>query len=57
MGGGVMATDGLLDRVRTAAGEIGKGYFVGDPRAVVVAPGLGNQSGLLAALALAQAAL
>ena len=57
MGGGVMATDGLLDRVRGAAAEIGKGYFVGNPHDVIMPPGLGDQSGLLGALALAQTAL
>lgn len=53
MGGGVMATPGLLDRVRAAATELGGGYFVGNPREVIVPPGLGTHAGLLGALALA----
>lgn len=57
LGGGVMGTPGLLERVRVEAAAMGKGYFRGDPREVVVAPGLGDKSGLLGALALAQDAM
>ncbi len=53
LGGGVMATPGLLDAVRREAAAAGTGYFVGDPATVVVAPGLGTDSGLLGALAVA----
>jgi len=53
LGGGVMGTPGLLDKVRAAAVEAGGGYFVGDPAAIVVRPGLGINSGLLGALAVA----
>jgi fructokinase len=53
LGGGVMGTPGLLDRVRRHAAEAGHGYFVGDPAVVVVPPGLGADSGLLGALAIA----
>lgn len=53
LGGGVMATPGLLGRVREAAALAGGGYFAGDPRDIVVAPGLGADSGLLGALAVA----
>lgn len=53
LGGGVMATPGLLDRVRIAATALGGGYFAGDPAQVIVAPGLGERAGLLGALALA----
>lgn len=53
LGGGVMGTPGLLARVREAAVTQGGGYFVGDPRQVIVAPGLGDHAGLLGALALA----
>ncbi len=56
LGGGVMETPGLLDKIRRHAAEAGNGYFVGDPREVVVAPGLQRDSGLLGALAVAYAA-
>jgi fructokinase len=55
LGGGVMGTPGLLDRVRSEAAAAGRGYFAGDPAEVVVAPGLGTDSGLLGALAVALA--
>ncbi len=55
LGGGVMSTPGLLDKVRHYAREAGGGYFVGDPEQVVVAPGLDSDSGLLGALAVALA--
>ncbi len=53
LGGGVMATPGLLDMVRVEAAAAGCGYFAGNPADVVVAPGLGTDSGLLGALAVA----
>jgi len=53
MGGGVTATPGLLDKIRSIAAQSGAGYFVGDPAQVVVAPALGENSGLLGALAVA----
>jgi fructokinase len=53
LGGGVTATPGLLERVRVEAAKAGAGYFAGDPETVVVAPGLGTDSGLLGALAVA----
>ena len=53
LGGGVMATPGLLDRLRDAAEVQGRGYFVGSAKDVVVAPALGDQAGLMGALALA----
>jgi fructokinase len=56
LGGGVMSTLGLRDSVRQAAATAGGGYFAGDPREIVVAPGLGTDSGLLGALAVAQQA-
>lgn len=56
LGGGVMATPGLLGRVRDAAATAGGGYFAGDPREIVVAPGLGTDSGLRGALAVARRA-
>ncbi len=51
-GGGVMATPGLIDRVRHQAATLGGGYFKGDPSEIVVLPGLGDHSGLLGAFAL-----
>lgn len=53
MGGGVTATPGLLDKVRAMATESGAGYFAGHPAEVIVAPALGDNSGLLGALAVA----
>lgn len=53
LGGGVMATPGLLDLARAEAKAAARGYFVGDAVEVVVAPGLGADSGLLGALAVA----
>ncbi len=58
-GGGVMATPGLLQRVRDAAARQAADYFgvaAADYAALVVPPGLGDQAGLLGALALAQRA-
>jgi len=54
LGGGVMATPGLLERVREDAVRSAGGYFAGDPGEVIVAPALGERSGLLGALAVAQ---
>jgi len=53
LGGGVMATPGLLERVRLQAIQHGGGYFRGDVNEVLTLPGLGDRSGLLGALALA----
>ena len=58
-GGGVMATPGLLDRVRRHAEGLANGYFgqdASDYDAMVVAPALGDRAGVLGALALAQRA-
>jgi fructokinase len=52
-GGGVMATPGLIDRVRKEAVALGGGYFRGDPAEIVTLPRLGDKAGLLGALALA----
>lgn len=53
LGGGVTTTPGLLDKIRAEAAIAGGGYFVGDPQDLVVSPALGNNSGLLGALAVA----
>ena len=53
-GGGVMATSGLIERVRKTAGQIGNGYFRGNAGEIIVPPALGDRAGLLGALALAQ---
>lgn len=53
LGGGVMDTPDLLATVRRHAHQAGRGYFVGEPEELVVAPGLDHDSGLLGALAVA----
>lgn len=54
LGGGVMATPGLLERVRAQAAELGRGYFRGVADEIIVPPALGDRAGLLGGLALAQ---
>lgn len=59
LGGGVLQTPGLLTRIRVQATQLGGGYFDDAPdaaNALIVAPGLGTDAGLLGALALAQRA-
>ncbi len=57
LGGGVLGTPGLLDRVRDHAARMANGYFgTPDYATLIVAPGLGDRAGLLGALALAQRA-
>lgn len=53
LGGGVMATAGLIDRVRVQARDLGSAYFRGSAEEIIVPPGLGDRAGLLGALALA----
>jgi fructokinase len=53
IGGGVMATPGLLKRVQDETAALGKGYFVGKAEDVICGPGLGSDAGLIGALALA----
>jgi fructokinase len=54
LGGGVMGTPGLIERVRDTARALGKGYFKGDADDVIVTPALGDSAGLFGGLALAQ---
>ena len=56
LGGGVMATPGLIDRVREKAVKLGGGYFRSDASTMISAPGLGDNAGLMGAFALAQSA-
>lgn len=56
LSGGVTGTPGLLDLVRLEAEKSAAGYFVGKPGETIVAPGLGERSGLMGALALALSA-
>ena len=53
LGGGVTATQGLLDLIRTEAQTANGGYTVGKIDELIVPPGLGDNAGLLGALALA----
>ena len=57
MGGGVMKTPGLIDRVRASADGLARGYFAAPATQIIVPPGLGENSGLLGAFALAEQAL
>lgn len=52
MGGGVMATEGLIELVREMADDLGNGYFFGKASDIVVHPGLGDDAGLMGAFAL-----
>lgn len=56
LGGGVLGTEGLIPRVRSAAAILANGYFGIDRDGydkLVQAPGVGERAGLLSALALA----
>lgn len=54
LGGGVMGTPGLLDKIKQQAATLGGGYFRGQAREIIVLPALGDKAGLLGGLALAQ---
>lgn len=56
MGGGVMKTPGLLERVRDKARALDGGYLPGSAQHKVVAPELGQDAGLTGALLLAETA-
>lgn len=53
LGGGVTATEGLLDLIRAEALAANGGYTVGRINELIVPPVLGDNAGLLGALALA----
>lgn len=55
LGGGVMATPGLVERVDEATKRLGGEYLPGRKRHRICAPGLGSDSGLAGALLLAKA--
>ena len=57
LGGGVMDSPGLIENVRRTAARLGKGYFKGNAEEIIVRPALGDRSGLLGGLALAQDAI
>jgi fructokinase len=57
LGGGVMKTPGLIDRVRTMADIVAKDYFAAPPSRIIMPPALGDNSGLLGAFVLAERAM
>lgn len=57
LGGGVMKTPGLLDAIRAEAMRIDAGYLPGGTRHRIEAPALGDNSGIVGALMLADQAL
>lgn len=57
LGGGVMQTPSLIERVRAEARTAGNGYFVGDADTTIVPSGLGDNAGLIGALVIAQRAI
>ncbi len=54
LGGGVMQTNGLLDKIRGRATAIAGRYFGVDAGAIIMAPGLGTRSGIVGAFELAR---
>lgn len=57
MGGGVMKTPGLLNRVRSMANILAGDYFAAPPGSIIMPPALGDNSGLLGAFVLAERAM
>lgn len=60
LGGGVMLAEGLVPKVRTAFGQLMKGYLglsEGDVEALIQRPALGDDAGLFGAISLARQAL
>ncbi len=56
LGGGVMQTSGLLDRIKQRANEIDAGYLPGRSRHTICGPVFGTESGIRGAMMLAEAA-
>lgn len=52
-GGGVMKTNGLIERINEKVSKLGAGYFPGSTKHNILAPGLGQNAGLTGALMLA----
>lgn len=57
LGGGVMATAGLIDNVRAQADVLGGGYFRSNAAQIITLPALGDNAGLAGAYAIALTAL
>jgi len=56
LGGGVMQTPGLLERITNRAAEIDAGYLPGSSHQTIRGPALGTESGMRGAMMLAEAA-
>ena len=54
LGGGVLQTCGLLDRIKVSAAARVGSYFGADAGKIIVSPGLGTQSGIAGAFELAR---
>lgn len=54
LGGGVLQTPGLLDRIRFRAAVYAGSYFGVDAKKIIVSPGLGTHSGIAGAFDLAR---
>jgi fructokinase len=52
LGGGVMRTDGLLERVQQQADQLDRSYLPGQSKKRIVAPELGDNAGIVGALIL-----
>ncbi len=57
LGGGVTNAPGLFGKIKELVGEIGASYLPGRERQSIVAPALGENSGVVGSLSLAHAAL
>lgn len=57
MGGGVMKTPDLLNRVRSTADMLAGNYFAARSDSIIMSPALGDNSGLLGAFVLAERAM